>query len=110
MKFKQPTVDDVQAVATDLGLKLSELDARTMHALMGPLLQSYEYLEAAPNALPAAKYPHRTHYFPKPDDNTLNDRMTRPAPRRWMLSQRSSKRCRNPDGKTGPPRAAICPN
>jgi amidase len=72
MKFKQPTVDDVQAVATDLGLKLSEADARTMHGLMGPLLQSYEYLEAAPNALPAAKYSHRPHHFPKPDDNPLN--------------------------------------
>ena len=72
VKFKQPTVDDVQAVATDLGLKLSEADARTMHGLMGPLLLSYEYLEAGPNALPTAKYSYRPHHFPKPDDNPLN--------------------------------------
>ena len=72
MTFKQPMVEDVQAVGAQLGLKLSDTDAQTIHRLIGPLLFSYEFLESAPNALPPVKYPQRSHYFPKLEENPLN--------------------------------------
>src|SRR5207244_3805338 len=51
------------------GLTLSNVDAAAMRELMAPLLHSYEFLEAAPNALPTLKYPRRTHHFPEDKDN-----------------------------------------
>ena len=72
MRFNQPTVEDVQAVGAELGLKLGDADAQTIHRLIGPLLFSYEFLEGASDALPPVKYPQRSHYFPKPEENPLN--------------------------------------
>jgi amidase len=69
MKFKSPSAIDLQSVGGELGLKLSNADAAAMRALMAPLLHSYEFLEAAPNALPTLKYPRRTHHFPEDKDN-----------------------------------------
>jgi amidase len=72
MKFRQPTVDDMRSVGAELGLTLSEEDARTIHRLAGPLLYSYEFLESSPNAFPEVKYPKRTHDVPKAEDNPHN--------------------------------------
>ncbi len=69
MRFNPPSPSDLKSVSAELGLKLSDSDAAVMCRLMTPLLHSYEFLEAAPNALPALKYPRRTYYFPQEKDN-----------------------------------------
>ena len=72
MKFKPPSASDLQSVGSELGLQLSAADAAAMCKLMAPLIHGFEFLEAAPNALPGLKYPRRKFHFPDHKDNPLN--------------------------------------
>jgi amidase len=69
MTFKYPTTADLKAAGDEIGLTLSDADAASLGALMGPLLTSYEFLETAKKVLPEVAYPQRTFAFPEAKDN-----------------------------------------
>ena len=69
MPFIHPTPAKLKAVGRSLGLEMSTAESREMADILSPLLSAYDFLDAAPDALPVVHYPERPYEFPAPEDN-----------------------------------------
>lgn len=69
MPFSHPTPAKLKSVGRKLGLEMSDAESREMADLLKPLLNAYDFLDAAPDALPVVRYPDRPYEFPVPEDN-----------------------------------------
>jgi amidase len=67
--FEKPTIADLRAAATSLGLQPSDEYLRAVEQITGPLAGAYAALDATPDELPAVKYPRAGAYRPKPAEN-----------------------------------------
>ena len=67
--FEKPTIADLRAAATSLGLQPSDEYLRAVEQIIGPLAGAYAALDATPDELPAVKYPRAGAYRPKPAEN-----------------------------------------
>jgi len=69
MPFKHPTPAKLKSVGRKLGLEMSNAEAKEMADILNPLLNAYDFLDAAPDELPVIRYPDRSYAFPAPEDN-----------------------------------------
>jgi len=72
MTVKRPTLDQLRAVAEDLGLHMSDADLKSYDALMQANYAAYDVLEAMPDYLPEVKYPRTPGYRPEGEENKYN--------------------------------------
>ena len=72
MAVKRPTLAQLHAVASDLGMTLSDEDARSFLGLMEGSFAAYDAVDAMPDHLPAVKYPRTPGYRPDADENRYN--------------------------------------
>lgn len=98
MTIARPTVDDVRTTATELGIVLSEADARSYLRLMAETLASYDALDQMSDALPMVAYPRTPGNVPSHDENPYNA---------WVVTTDIRGA---PSGKLGHRRVAIKDN
>ena len=55
--FEKPTIADLRAAATSLGMKPNDEYLRAVEQIIAPLAGAYAALDAVPDELPAVKYP-----------------------------------------------------
>ena len=69
MAVKRPTVAQLQEVALDLGIHLSEAHAATYNALLQPNFDAYDLIDSLPDYIPAVTYARTAGYRPQGDEN-----------------------------------------
>jgi amidase len=69
--FQKPTVADLRTAAHRLGIHASDDYLAATERIVGPLAAAYAALDAAPDELPAVKYPRAPGYRPEGDENRL---------------------------------------
>jgi amidase len=67
-----PTSDQLQQIADDMGLSLTESDVESFIALIKPNIDAYNTVDQLPDNLPQVKYPRAAGYHPKGDENKHN--------------------------------------
>jgi len=72
MPVTAPTPDQLQQIASDMGLSLAESDIASFIALMKPSVDAYNLVDRLPDNLPQVKYPRSPGYRPPPEDNKHN--------------------------------------
>jgi len=72
MTIKAPTVRQLIAAGTDLGLDFTEQDALEYIECMAPLVEGYRLVDSLPDNLPPVKYPRGPGYFPEGEENRHN--------------------------------------
>jgi amidase len=72
MPVSLPTPDQLEAIAEETGLALTESDLASFIALMKPSIDGYNVIDALPDNLPPVKYPRTPGYRPQPQDNKYN--------------------------------------
>ena len=72
MTVKRPNLEQLRAVAEDLGMNLSQEDLESYSALMQPNFAAYDVVEAMPDYLPEVKYPRTPGYQPEGEENKYN--------------------------------------
>ena len=72
MAVKRPTLAQLHAVASDLGMTLSDDDARSFLGLMEGSFAAYDAVDAMPDHIPSVKYPRTPGYRPEGDENRYN--------------------------------------
>src|SRR5262245_5822255 len=72
MAVKRPTLAQLHAVASDLGMTLSEEDARSFLGLMEGSFAAYDAVDAMPDHVPPVKYPRTPGYRPEATENRYN--------------------------------------
>ena len=63
MAVQVPTLEQVKAAATEVGLSLTNEDIQSYIELMKPNIHAYNLVDAMPDYLPIVRYP-RTLAFP----------------------------------------------
>ncbi|MBC7939149.1 MAG: amidase [Chitinophagaceae bacterium] len=69
MAVKRPTLAQLQQVALDLGIHLSEAQAATYNTLLQPNFDAYDLIDALPDYLPTVSYPRTPGYRPSGEEN-----------------------------------------
>ncbi|WOH80164.1 amidase [Bradyrhizobium sp. BEA-2-5] len=69
MSVVPPTPAQLQAVAAQCGLSLTDADIVSFRGLIEKSLEAYKYIEAVPDELPPVKYPRTPGYQPLPEEN-----------------------------------------
>jgi amidase len=72
MAVKRPTLAQLHAVASDLGMTFSDEDARSFLGLMEGSFAAYDAVDAMPDHVPSVKYPRTPGYRPEGDENRYN--------------------------------------
>ena len=72
MTVKLPTPEQLKAVASEMGLSLTEGDVGSFLGLMGGLIEAYNVVDGMPDELPVVKYPRTPGYRPPPEENKHN--------------------------------------
>jgi amidase len=72
MTVKRPNLEQLRAVAEDLGMNMSQEDLESYSALMQPNFAAYDVVEAMPDYLPEVKYPRTPGYQPEGEENKYN--------------------------------------
>ena len=67
--FHKPTVADLRQAAQKLGMSPSEAYLTAVVEIITPLANAYATLDAAPDELPAVKYPRGQFYRPSAQEN-----------------------------------------
>jgi amidase len=69
MAVKRPTLSQLQDVALDLGIHLSEAQASVYNTLLQGNFDAYDMVDAMPDYLPAVTYPRTPGYRPSGEEN-----------------------------------------
>ena len=72
MGVTRPNLEQLRAVAEDLGMHMSEADLKSYDALMQGNYAAYDIIEAMPDYLPQVKYPRTPGYRPEGEENKYN--------------------------------------
>jgi amidase len=72
MGVTRPSLEQLRAVAEDLGMHMSEADLKSYDALMQGNYGAYDIIEAMPDYLPQVKYPRTPGYRPQGEENKYN--------------------------------------
>src|SRR5271170_563235 len=72
MTVKRPNLEQLRAVAEDLGMNMSREDLESYSELMQPNFAAYDVVEAMPDYLPEVKYPRTPGYHPEGEENEYN--------------------------------------
>jgi amidase len=72
MPVTVPTPEQLKAIASKMGLSLTEGDVASFLALMQPSVEAYNLVDRLPDHLPPVKYPRTPGYRPTPEENTHN--------------------------------------
>ena len=72
MAVKRPTLAQLHAVASDLGMTLSDEDARSFLGLMEGSFAAYDAVDAMPDHVPPVTYPRTPGYRPEGTENRYN--------------------------------------
>jgi len=72
MRITVPTPEQLQQVAGDMGLSLTESDVASFIALMKPAVDAYNAVDQLPDNLPQVKYPRTPGHRPLPEENPYN--------------------------------------
>ena len=60
MPVSAPTPDQLQQIARQMGLSLTDSDVASFLGLMQPSLEGYNVVDQLPDHLPPVKYPRRS--------------------------------------------------
>jgi amidase len=72
MSIERPNPLQLQQLAHELHLQLSESEAAEYLALMQPNFDAYDLIDGLQDEIPALAYPRDTGYRPEGDENLLN--------------------------------------
>ncbi len=72
MPVSKPTQGQLQAIAQDIGLSLTDDDIKSFAGLMAPYVDGYNAVDAMPDNLPTVKYPRTPGYRPSGTENRYN--------------------------------------
>ena len=72
MPVTAPTPDQLQQIARQMGLSLTDSDVASFLGLMQPSLEGYNVVDQLPDNLPPVKYPRGPGYRPGPEENPHN--------------------------------------
>jgi amidase len=72
MAVNAPTPEQFLALAKDIGLDLTERDAKTFAQLVLPTIDDYNVVDTMADELPPVKYPRTPGYRPMGDENPHN--------------------------------------
>jgi amidase len=72
MTVKRPNLNQLRAVAEDLGMNMSDADLESYNALLQGNFAAYDLIEAMPDYLPEVKYPRTPGYRPEGEENKYN--------------------------------------
>ncbi len=72
MTVKRPTVEQLRAVAKELGMSMSDADLASYLAIMQANFAAYDVIAAMPDHLPTVKYPRTPGYKPEGEENKYN--------------------------------------
>ncbi|WP_434733038.1 amidase [Rhizobium sp. YTUHZ044] len=72
MPIVTPSPDQLQAVAKQCGLSLTDDDVHSYRALINDALKAYNFVAMANDEVPAVKYPRTPGYQPSPEENSHN--------------------------------------
>ncbi len=72
MSVRAPNSDDIQGIAIDFGMTLSDADAESFVGLFKGLLPGYEAIDRMAEPKPRVKYPRTSGYRPPPSENPYN--------------------------------------
>jgi amidase len=72
MAVPLPTPEQLQDVAKQCGLSLSEADLGSFRGLMAGSIAAYNLVDAMPDEVPLVKYPRTPGYRPGPEENPHN--------------------------------------
>ncbi|MDJ0852421.1 MAG: amidase [Myxococcota bacterium] len=71
MAFRPPSPEEIETITRDLGLQPTRDEAAALEAVAGGLLAGSAALDAAPDELPAVRYPRTPGRRPPPEENPL---------------------------------------
>ncbi len=74
MAIERPTIEQLQALASRLNIRLTPAQAEEYLALMQANFDAYDLIDALPDEIPAVHYPRAAGYRPEGDENPLNAR------------------------------------
>lgn len=69
MAVRRPSAPDLQRAGAELGLSLTDADARSFLGLMQGLLDAYDVVDDMIDTLPEVRYPRTPGVRPEPEDN-----------------------------------------
>ena len=72
MAIKLPNSWDIKAISEEIGLDLEDEEILEYIELMGPAIESYNYIDKVPDNLPEVKYPRTPGYKPRGEENKYN--------------------------------------
>jgi amidase len=72
MTVKRPNLNQLRAVAEDLGMNMSDADLESYNALLQGNFAAYDLIEAMPDYLPEVRYPRTPGYRPEGEENKYN--------------------------------------
>ena len=72
MPIVTPSPDQLQAVAKQCGLSLTDDDVHSYRALINDALKAYNFVAMANDEVPAVKYPRTPGYQPSLEENSHN--------------------------------------
>jgi amidase len=72
MTVKRPNLEQLRAVAEDLGMNMSDAELESYNALLQGNFAAYDVIEAMPDYVPAVKYPRTPGYRPEGEENKHN--------------------------------------
>jgi amidase len=72
MTVKRPNLNQLRAVAEDLGMNMSDADLESYSSLLEGNFAAYDLIEAMPDYVPEVKYPRTPGYRPEGEENKYN--------------------------------------
>ncbi len=69
MPMSRPSPQQVRSVAENLHLALNDEDLASYHALLTPILEAYDVLDAMPDNLPEVRYPRAAGRYPDKEED-----------------------------------------
>jgi amidase len=72
MTVKRPNLNQLRAVAEDLGMNMSDADLESYSKLLEGNFAAYDLIESMPDYLPEVKYPRTPGYRPEGEENKYN--------------------------------------
>ena len=72
MAIKLPNSCDIRAISEEIGLDLEEEEILEYIELMGPTIESYNYIDTVPDNIPSVKYSRTPGYKPREEENKYN--------------------------------------
>ncbi|HKJ09846.1 MAG TPA: amidase [Gammaproteobacteria bacterium] len=72
MSVRRPTMDQVEELAGELGMTLSESELESYHNLLAEQCAAWDYVDEAADYLPEVKYPRTPGYRPEGEENEYN--------------------------------------